>query len=58
MTFLLVPLSLMAQSLTAAARQSRASVSIHLFLLGLPIALIASRVGVPVTGARPHGQTS
>lgn len=57
MTFVVVPLSLMeTRPWPPPLVNLAASLSIHLFLFGLPIALLASRIGAAAAGARPHEQ--
>lgn len=57
MTFAVVPLSLMeTRPWPPPLVNLAASISIHLFLFGLPIALFASRIGGAAAGAKPHEQ--
>jgi uncharacterized membrane protein YagU involved in acid resistance len=59
MTFVVVPLSLMdARPWPPPLVNLAASIFIHLFLFGLPIALVASRIGAGISGAKPHEQPS
>lgn len=55
MTFVVVPLSLMdARPWPPPPLNLAASIFIHLFLFGLPIALVASRIDADVSGANLH----